>query len=95
MAEPTAIESAERKSNSELRRLVVQLRERNRELTELLLWLGPRIRRRNANGAESERFCLCCTLGQPQYKRLPCRHSEIWALAARDDQLVTEQPDAG
>lgn len=50
------------------------------QLRDLLRWLAPRIERRNGNGAVSDSMCILCVLGQPQYKRQPCRHSEIFEL---------------
>ena len=50
------------------------------DLLDLIKWLAPRIERRNGNGAVSDKLCLLCVLGQPQYKREPCRHDEIFQI---------------
>ena len=49
-------------------------------LRELIRWLAPRIERRNGNGQVSEKLCLLCVMGQPQFKRQPCRHDEIYLI---------------
>jgi hypothetical protein len=49
-------------------------------LRDLIRWLAPRIERRNGNGMISDQLCLLCVLGQPQFKRQPCRHAEIWTI---------------
>jgi hypothetical protein len=51
------------------------------QLEALIRWIAPRIQRRNANGGVSDQFCILCSLGQPEFKRQPCRHAEIWAIA--------------
>jgi hypothetical protein len=53
----------------------------NQQLRDLIAWLAPRIERRNGNGEISDKFCLLCTLGQPEFKRQPCRHNEVWRIA--------------
>ena len=62
-------------------KVLQELRQENAYLKQLISWIAPRIERRNANGAVADKFCILCVLGQPQYKRLPCRHSELWAIA--------------
>jgi hypothetical protein len=57
------------------------LEKENARLRDLLAWVAPRIRRRNANGMESDSLCLLCVMGIPEFKRQPCRHAEIFALA--------------
>ena len=54
----------------------------NARLRDLLAWVAPRIRRVNGSGTGvSDKHCLMCTMGWPEYKRQPCRHDEIFAIA--------------
>ena len=76
--------ATEHRSNAELRRENQRLRDLLSRYADLVAWVAPRIERRNMNGMPSDRFCLLCSLGQPQYKRLPCRHEEIWRLGAKE-----------
>jgi hypothetical protein len=60
------------------------------ELAEgLVRWIAPRIRRRNENGGVSDRFCLLCVLGIPEFKRQPCRHDAIWELERNGQDHIT------
>lgn len=58
-----------------------RLVEEREALLDLIKWIAPRIQRRNGNGGLGETFCLLCVMGQPQFKRMPCRHAEIWRIA--------------
>lgn len=50
-------------------------------LKRLIAWIGVRLVRRDGNGAPTDRICLLCLLGQPEFRRQPCRHAEIWGIA--------------
>lgn len=63
-----------------------ELNKHSREdLIDLIKWVGPLIRMRDANGKVTDRFCLLCGRGGyikegGRAKRVPCRHAEIWAF---------------
>ena len=71
---------------SDQEKLIEAHRELN-ELQDLLRWLAPKIRVRNANGLMMERKCVLCTRtgservqsnGMWITRAAPCRHAEIF-----------------
>jgi hypothetical protein len=71
-----AVRKVERAAREDMQRYA-----ENELLKNLIRWIAPRIERRNANGMPSDRFCLLCVMGQPQFRRQPCRHDEIFQIA--------------
>ncbi len=58
------------------------LRAQLAQAIDLIRWLAPRIERVPGSGiGVSRTLCLLCVMGKPEFKRLPCRHSEIWKIA--------------
>jgi hypothetical protein len=54
--------------------------ERIAYLEELIRWIAPRIKRRNANGMVADQFCILCSMGPPELRRGICRHADVWAI---------------
>ena len=62
----------------------IALREENTRLRDLIKWIAPRIQRVNGSGMGlSDKWCILCVLGRPEFKRQPCRHQDIWQEAAK------------
>jgi|SRR6516164_4201694 hypothetical protein len=59
-----------------------RLRAGNTRLGDLITWINHCIPRRNANGMQSDQFCLLCYRGIP-VTPATCRHDEIRAIATQ------------
>jgi hypothetical protein len=70
---------------------LAQLRRKHQRLVELVTWISACIPRRNANGIESEQFCLLCYRGIP-VTPASCRHGEIRAIAAEGVKRPLSKP---
>ena len=70
---------------------LVRLRREHQRLVELVTWISACIPRRNANGIESDQFCLLCYRGIP-VTPATCRHGEIRAIAAEGVKRSLAKP---
>jgi len=59
-----------------------RLRAANKHLVDLITWINSCLPRRNANGMQSDKFCLLCYRGIP-VTPATCRHGEIRAIATQ------------
>ena len=70
---------------------LAQLRRKHQRLVELVTWINACIPRRNANGIESDQFCLLCYRGIP-VTSATCRHGEIRAIASEGVKRSLAKP---